>query len=178
VLVATWTDDAALDQFLATTRLAEKFASGWHVRLAPIRGSGQWPGLDSDVPRERRPPHTGPVAVLTLGQLRMSRAVAFFRASALAEAQLLQSPGLVWATGMGKPPFVGTYSLWSSSDTLRDFAYGDPTSGHGRAMASDHHDAFHHVSAFVRFQPYGWVGSLTGRNPLPEHLAGTVVART
>jgi hypothetical protein len=166
VMVASWDGDAALDRFLAIDHFAEVFQNGWHVRLQPLRASGSWPGLDLAIPRAREVPHEGPVAVLTLGRLRARRAVDFFRTSARAEAQILESPGLIWATGMGLPPFVGTFSLWRESASLMSYAYGKTNSPHGAAIARNNQNLFHHLSAFARFRPYAWVGELHGKNPL------------
>lgn len=166
VMVATWTGDDAFDRFVASAPLAARFATGWRVRLEAIRASGEWPGLPEELPRSREIAGDGPTVVLTLGRLRMRRATAFFRASARAEAQILRSPGLLWATGMGMPPFVGTCSLWKDAESLSRFAYGDGSSGHGQAMSEDHRDKFHRVSAFVRCRPYDSVGQLSGKNPL------------
>src|SRR5215203_5528699 len=170
VMVAIWDDDAALDRFLETDRLAATFQYGWRVRLEPLRASGSWPGLDRTIPNSRETHHEGPVAVLTLGRLRARRAVDFFRTSARAEAQILESPGLIWATGMGLPPFVGTFSLWRESASLMSYAYGTANSRHGAAIARNHQNPFHHLSAFARFRPYAWVGELHGKNPLADSV--------
>jgi hypothetical protein len=165
-MVAIWDDDAALDRFLTSDRVAGVFQHGWHVRLEPLRASGSWPGLDPTISRSRETPHEGPAAVLTLGQLRARRAVDFFRTSAKAEAQILRSPGLIWATGMGLPPFVGTCSLWRDSASLRSYAYRTADSSHAVAIAKNRREPFHHTSAFIRFRPYRSVGELHGKNPL------------
>src|SRR5215207_2533869 len=137
-----------LDRFLETDRFANVFQNGWQVRLQPLRASGSWPGLDPTIPSSREAPYEGPTAVLTLGRLRARRAVNFFQTSARAEAQILESPGLIWATGMGLPPFVGTCSLWRDSASLMSYAYGTTNSHHGAAIACDRRDTFHHTSAF------------------------------
>jgi hypothetical protein len=165
-MVAIWDDDAALDNFLTTDRFAGVFRHGWQVRLNPLRASGSWPGLEPTIPRSREVAYDGPVAVLTLGQLRARRALNFFRTSARAEAQILESPGLIWATGMGRPPFVGTCSLWRDSGSLMSYAYRTTDSPHSAAISRDRRDPFHHTSAFIRFQPYSSVGALHGKNPL------------
>ena len=118
-LVAFWDDDAALDRFLASDhRTARALADGWRVRLAPLRLHGSWPGVDEDLPRGRTVDHAGPAAVLTLGRVRLNRVIHFFRTSAKAEGAVVDAPGLIWATGLAKPPFVSTCSLWESSDAL------------------------------------------------------------
>ena len=167
-LVAFWDDDDAIDAFLAAHPLAAKVAGGWHVRLAPLRAYGSWPGLPSDVPTSRAVDNEGPVGVLTLGRLRFSQSVRFLRASAKAEASALRAPGLIWATGLARPPFVCTCSLWESARASASFAFGHADPGHPDAIAESEAKAFHHEQAFIRFRPYGSVGHLDGRNPLTE----------
>src|SRR5688572_4818752 len=93
-LIAFWDDDAAFDRFLESDPTAEALASGWQVRLEPLRAFGTWPGLPDDVSRKRVVEHDGPAAVLTLGRLNLRRAIPFFRASRPAERAVLGAPGL------------------------------------------------------------------------------------
>jgi hypothetical protein len=167
-LVAFWDDDDALDRFLADHPTARKLADGWHVRLDPLRAFGTWPGLPDDIPAGRWVDHDGPAAVLTLGRLRTIRTFPFFRASARAEGEVVDAPGLTWATGLARPPFVATCSLWESADALSAYAYGAPERGHPAAIAADRAKPFHHQSAFIRFRPYRSEGHLDGMNPLAE----------
>jgi hypothetical protein len=104
--------------------------------------------------------------VLTLGRLRLTQTVRFVRASGLAERRAVASAGLVWATGMARPPFVATCSLWESGDALSAYAYGTGETAHPGAIAAHAAKPFHHQSAFIRFRPYASEGSLAGRNPL------------
>ncbi len=167
-LVAFWDDDASLDRFLAEDPLAEPFASGWHVRLAPLRAHGTWPGLDDDVSTGYRTDLRGPAAVLTVGRLRLSQLPRFVRVSAKAEGRVVQAPGLVWTSGFTKPPFVATCSLWEDEDALSEYAYGAAQPEHKDAIAEGRRKAFHNQQAFIRFRPYGSTGSLGGKNPLSE----------
>jgi hypothetical protein len=168
-LVAIWDDDAALDGFLASDdATARALTDGWRLRLAPLRMHGSWPGVPDDLPTQRTVEHAGPAAVLTLGRVRATRVVPFFKASAKAEAAVLDAPGLIWATGLAKPPFVSTCSLWESSAALSEYAYSGHMPEHPAAIAADHAHPFHHQSAFVRFHPYDSHGSLDGKNPLAE----------
>lgn len=171
-LIALWDDDQAIDRFLADAPIAHALAGGWHTRLEPLRAYGSWPGLADDLPRSRAVEGDGPVAVLTLGRLRLPRLVPFLRASAKAEERVVVAPGLIWATGLARPPFVATCSLWQSADASTAYAYtqGD---AHNAAIVQGHAKPFHHQQAFVRFRPYGSAGRLDGRNPLGDAwLAG------
>jgi hypothetical protein len=167
-LVAFWDDDAAIDRFLAADPLAAKLAGGFHVRLAPLRAFGSWPGLPSDTPTTRVVEHEGALAALTMGRLRLPQTVRFLRASAKAEARALGAPGMLWATGVAKPPFVCTFSLWESTRALSTYAFGHADPAHPDAIAEGERKAFHHQQAFIRFAPYASVGHLDGRNPLTE----------
>jgi hypothetical protein len=172
-LVAFWDSDDALDGFLAHDRTAARLAPGWHVRLEPLRAFGSWPGLPDDVPAARQTDYTGPAVVLTLGRLRLSQAVRFLRTSAKAEGAVVEAPGLTWATGLGRPPFVGTCSLWQSTEALSTYAYERRQPAHPDAITADRTKPFHHQSAFIRFRPYGSRGQLEGRNPLAESWMST-----
>jgi hypothetical protein len=167
-LIAFWDDDAAVDRFLAEHPLARTLAGGWRVRLEPLRVSGTWPGVPDDLSRSRASAHAGPAAVLTLGRLRLTQTVRFVRASGRAERRVVASPGLVWASGLARPPFVATCSLWDSVDALSAYAYGTTETAHPGAIAAHAAKPFHHQSAFIRFRPYASEGGLAGRNPLAD----------
>jgi hypothetical protein len=164
--VAFWDDEQSLDRFVAEHRFAAKLAGGWHVRLEPLRVFGTWPGLPAETPTARAVDHEGPVAALTMGRLRLTQTVRFLRASAKAEARALGAPGLVWATGLARPPLVSTCSLWESTRALATYAFGRAEPAHPEAIAESERKPFHHRQAFIRFRPYGSVGGLDGRNPL------------
>ena len=176
-LVAFWDDDDALDRFLSDHPLAAKLAGGWHVRLDPLRASGSWPGLPSDVPTKHDVELDGPAAVVTLGRLRLTQTVRFLRASAKAEAAVVEAEGLIWATGLARPPFFATCSLWHTTRALSTYAYGHREPAHTEAIAAHTSKPFHHESAFIRFRPHGSEGMLGGRNPLTETWATTPTSR-
>lgn len=171
-LIAFWESEDALDRFLGSHPLAAKFAGGWHARLEPLRRWGSWPGLPKTVPMDRDVDYDGPAVVLTLGRLRLSQTIRFLRASRRAEQQAVGSHGLAWATALARPPFVATCSIWDSSRSIADYAFGALGNGHPDAMAAHDAKPFHKESAFVRFRPYAVQGELSGRNP----LAGRVLS--
>jgi hypothetical protein len=171
-LVAAWDDDGALDEFSRSHPLAERLAGGWQVRLQPLRVFGSWaemPGLPTvELPVDDREP----VAVLTLGRLRLNRALPFLRSSALAEAAAVADPAMLASTGLARPPHLfSTFSLWRSAAEMREYAAG-PNGAHQAAVSTDRKHAFHRESAFIRFRPYASKGSWDGRDP----LAGLAVA--
>ena len=94
--------------------------------------------------------------------------VVFNRTSAKAEEHVIKAPGMVWATGFGAPPFLGTISLWESAQAAHDYAYPEDQPGHSQAIVADRARSFHHTKAFIRYRPLAMTGSVDGKNPLPE----------
>ncbi len=165
-MIAAWDDDAALERFLAEGTGAGRFAAGWHVRLQPLRVFGAWPEMPGLPERELPVDDEEPVAVLTLGWLRLTRVVPFLRAGAPAEDEVVAEPQLLAATGLARPPhLVSTFSLWRSAAAMRDYANRE-RGAHHAAVRSDRERPFHHRSAFIRFRPYLSQGTWEGRDPL------------
>jgi hypothetical protein len=120
-----------------------------------------------DLPKREVPVDDAePVAVLTLGRPRISRAVPFLRTSAPAERAASASPAVLASTALARPPrFVSTFSLWRSAGEMREYAAG-ADGAHHAAVGADRANPFHHESAFVRFRPYASEGTWDGRDPL------------
>jgi len=174
-LIASWDDEPALDAFLAAHPLAEQLAHGWYVRLLPTRVFGSWPQLPGLPATEVPMGDAEPVAVLTLGRLKLSQTLRFLRASAAAEGLAVREPALLASTGLARPPgLVATFSLWRCTSAMRAYARGERNPEHLSAIQAHAVRPFHHASAFVRFRPYAAAGEWDGRNPLaaaqPEAL--------
>ena len=170
-LITFWDDDAALDAFESERATDALLTSGWRVRLAPFRAHGTWPGLDADLPTARQIVYDGPAAVLTLAETRLSQVVRFLRTSLTAERATAEAAGMLWATAMARPPFLGTFSLWENAEAIASYAFGAKAEPHPAAIARDREKPFHKQSAFIRFRPYAATGHLDGKNPL---AAGTL----
>jgi hypothetical protein len=165
-LIAAWEDDDALDEFSASHPLAARLAGGWHVRLEPLRVSGEWSAMPDLPMRERPVDDEEAVAVLTLGRLRYRRTVPFLRTSARAEGEALSDPALLASSGLARPPLVATFSLWRTAAAMRDYAHRRGDGTHPAAKRADSAKPFHRESAFVRFRPYAAQGSWDGHDPL------------
>jgi hypothetical protein len=92
--------------------------------LDPISSHGEW---------SKRQPFKissaqhggGPVVAITRARLKWSQAMRFWRSIPPVVTDLHQSPGLIFSIGIGEAPIglQGTFSLWDSAQSLRDFAY-------------------------------------------------------
>jgi hypothetical protein len=167
-LFAAWESERALAAFEADDPLAAKLTrKGWRARLQPTHVYGAWPELDGIVGREPTMADDEPAAVLTLGRLRLSQAARFLRAGAAAERLAVRDPALVRGIGMTRPPgLVATFSLWSSTAAMRDYASGRAGAEHRAAVSAHARRPFHHQSAFLRFRPYASAGLWDEIDPL------------
>jgi len=165
-MIAAWDDDQALDEFSRAHPVAERLADGWHARLEPLRVFGVWPSMP-ELPAGVQPhDEDEPVAVLTLGWLRLNRLRPFLRSSTPAESEAISDPALLATTGLARPPhLVSTFSLWRSMAEMRNYAVR-PNGAHNAAVRADREQPFHHESAFIRFRPYASQGAWEGRDPL------------
>jgi hypothetical protein len=165
-LIASWEDDEHLDRFLADPASAGPFASGWHVRMRPVRVFGAWPKMPGLPERSTPVDDAEPVVVVTLGRPRVRTLHTFLPTSARAEASLGGAPGLLAATGLSHPPrLVSTFSIWETAAAMHAYAQ-DAAGAHMAAVRNDRELRFHHESAFVRFRPYFSAGTWAGRDPL------------
>ncbi|MGW3011945.1 spheroidene monooxygenase [Streptomyces sp. NPDC001219] len=169
-LLASWDDDAALDRFLAEDPLARLLAGGWQVRLRPLRFSGSWGPMPVEIgPGTAQDEQDGPVAVLTLGQLRLRRALPFLRANSRAAGRAAADPSMTASVALARPPrFVGTFSLWQSASAMQRYAYGSAQPEHKEVIRDHQEKPFHHEAGFLRCRPYGAQGRLDGREPVTE----------
>ncbi|MFU9038635.1 MULTISPECIES: spheroidene monooxygenase [Streptomyces] len=116
-----------------------------------------------------------PVAVLTLGQLRLRRALPFLRANSRAAGRAAADPALLASLALARPPrFLSTFSIWQSVDAMRRYAYGSTQPDHKAAIQAHQAAPFHHEAGFVRCLPYAAQGTLDGRDPLAT--AGSTAA--
>ena len=162
-LLATWVDAAAAADFEYSS-----VVRGWEsdavescrLDLQPVASRGTWSGrspFGNPVPVR----HEGPVAALTRARLRASAALGFWRAVPPVSDDLRHRPGLRAAVGIGEAPvgLQGTFSLWSSSGALRDFARAD---AHAAVVARTEPERWYAEELFARFAVVGGRGALDG----------------
>jgi hypothetical protein len=167
-LVASWRADEDLDRFLAADRLGRLLRDGFHARMHAVHVFGSFSPLAGVLGDQPAMEDDEPAAVLTIGRLRLAQTIRFLRASAAAEELAGDSPALLAASGLARPPrLVATFSLWRSKAGMRAYAGGGEGAGHKDAVRAHAARPFHHESAFIRLRPYRVEGRWDGHEPLP-----------
>jgi hypothetical protein len=164
-LFAFWDDQDAAEDFFADDPRGLRFAEGLGVTLRPLRAHGAWPGLPDEVPKGRKAPHDGPVAVLTMSWLRASQLGRFTKASRPAEEAALADEGMLWATAAVRLPFAATFSIWSDTRSVLAYAYSRRRPEHPQAIDEGERKSFNKRATFARFALVRVTGCLEGRNP-------------
>jgi len=158
-LIAAWENEESVERFMSGHSVAHELADGGHIRMRPVRTVGSWTPMAGieEFAEEMEPNEQA--AVLTLGRMRIRRALPFFRASGPAEKLAVDDPVVEYATALARPPrFVATFSIWNGVDAMRDYSTGRNRPGHRDAMRAHAANPFHHEAAFIRFRPYARAG--------------------
>ena len=118
--------------------------------LEPISSHGKW---------SKREPFElsgakhggGPVVAITRARLKWSQSLRFWRSIPPVVDDLHQSTGLLLSFGIGEAPIglQGTFSLWESAQSLRDFAY--KSAPHRAAIADTEKFNWYSEELFARF---------------------------
>ena len=181
---AVWEDDTALQEFMATSALAARWArtaehSGecWSVALHLRSGHGRWDGVDV-LDGLVRAAAGGPVAVLTRARVRVRSWGRFHAAASGVSATLPTTSGLVAAVGIGEFPLgrQATFSLWPDAAAVRAFAARDPV--HAAVVRRTRDEGWYSEDLFARFAPVGSTGTWDGHDPLDALRGDPASGRT
>jgi hypothetical protein len=93
----------------------------------------------------------GKVAAITRARIVWRKNLIFWRAVPPVTTSLHKSPGLISAIGIGEAPIglQGTFSIWESTASLREFAYKGQA--HAQAIKATHLNKWYSEELFSRF---------------------------
>ena len=167
-LFARWESHAAIDDFLAGTRLGRALATGWHVRMAFQRRWGhvrEFDGLAESV-GDQDP--AAPVVAVTLARMKLPQVPRFIHWGRPVEELVRDHPGTTLAiAAMRLPRTVSTFSVWKSQREMIDMVRGHSSvvrpDRHAAAMAERQRKDFHFEFTTLRFKPIAEYGNWEGR---------------
>ena len=148
-LIAQVNDIEAFDQSLVVKRWRKNSVDEFRAVLEPISSHGQWAGKEPFVASVKD--WTGPVAAVTRARIKWHQNFRFWRSVPPVTISLKSAPGLMAAIGIGEAPIglQGTFSLWESSDAIKNFAYKG--AAHQKAIADTATYNWYSEELFARF---------------------------
>ncbi len=169
-LFAVWDDESALEAFLASHPVPQRWGSAeeaWHVRLRGVGGHGRWRGV-AVLDQLERGSGAGPIAIITRADVRLRSWRRFSAAGRPVSDEVRSAAGLLAVVGIGEAPVgrLGTFSLWRTLDDARSFASSMPH--HRDVVARTRAERWYGEELFARFEPYAASGSWGGRDPLAD----------
>ena len=168
---ASWESDAALDAFLADTRLGRTLPEGWHVRLKFLRRWGRFAEFDDLPPNVDDTDPTQPVVAVTLARLKIPQVFRFIRWGKPVEKLVRDHPGTTLALAAMRPlRTFSTFSVWRSQQEMTDMVHGKGSSlgadRHAEAMAERNRKDFHYQFTTFRFRAIAEHGKWAGRSDM------------
>lgn len=144
----------------------EKTREWWQGLMVVNSCRGTWnsQGWQSDgfLDETATQDYQGPVASLTRGSIRASKAAAFWRYTPAAQEDLHQAVGCELAVGLGEAPVIRqcTFSVWDNAKSMVNYAH---QGAHLKAIAAANKHKFFTESMFVRMQILQMFGEWKGR---------------
>ena len=127
--------------------------------LDPISSHGKWSGNEPFTPTVTKK-FDGQIAAITRARIKWNQNFRFWKAVPPVTISLAGSKGLIAAIGIGEAPIglQGTFSLWESSNALKEFAYTGEA--HTRAITATATYKWYSEELFARFAVREVRGSL------------------
>lgn len=170
-MFAAWESQAAIDEFLADTRLGRALATGWHVRMAFQRRWGHVGAFDGLAERVGEQDPEAPVVAVTLARMKLPQVPRFIRWGRPVEELVRDHPGATLAiAAIRLPRTVSTFSVWTSQREMVDMVRGHSAvprpERHAAAMAERQRKDFHFEFTTLRFRPIAEYGNWEGRSSI------------
>lgn len=170
-LLAVWPSEADFNTFISDSFLVKWWKifalEQYTILCEPLESHGKWSGKEPFL-SPGISGYTGPVAVLTRAQIRLSRLKNFWANVPAVAAMMKDAPGLVFSVGVGEAPLYlqATFSVWHSMDDVKNFAYRQRE--HADVIKKTRREDWYAEELFARFKLVKTIGTLQGNNPLAD----------
>ncbi|MBS9523271.1 DUF3291 domain-containing protein [Litoribacter alkaliphilus] len=155
VIMCIW-DSAEKAKAWESTDLFSTFASKSHSHqthwMSCLQSYGCWEDGNPFQNYEMAAYTDGPVFALTRASIDKTKLLAFWRNVPVTTKALYDSPGLIFAKGIGQFPLVeqATFSQWKDLESMKNFAY---QSDHKQVLKMANKEGWFREDLFARFIP-------------------------
>jgi hypothetical protein len=174
-MFAAWQSEAAIDEFMAGTKLGAALTKGWHVRLRFLRRWGHVTELDGLPATAGETDPDAPVVAVTLARLALLQVPRFIRWGKPVERLVRDYPGTTLALAAARPwRTISTFTVWHSAREMTEMVHGrSPVTApdrHATAMVERRRKDFHVEFTTLRFSCISEHGAWEGRTSIvPTH---------
>ena len=170
-MFAAWRDEAALDAFLAETKLGRTLADGWHVRLRFLRRWGHLRALDGLPATAGDTDLEAPVVAVTIARLALLQVPRFLRWGKPVERLVRDHPGTTLALAATRPlRTIATFTIWRTAREMLDMVRGRGeiagADRHATAMVERSRKDFHREFTTLRYACLAEHGEWLGRRAI------------
>lgn len=161
-LLQVWENEAAADQFFQTSPIFKKYENQastiWTLYMRNSKAHGAWSGANPFTVSTSLDKNILPVAIITRASIKVSKLAKFWSYVPTSEKPLKSNKELLYTKGIGEAPIIqmATFSLWSSMEAMKAFAYGSKE--HQEAIHKTRKLNWYKEELFARFQPYKSIG--------------------
>jgi len=152
LIVTKQESQSDINESALVKRWREKAISEFSADLIPISIHGSWSRKEPFAGVQSADSNwSGSIAAITRARIKWRKNLIFWRSVPPVTSSLHNSNGLIAAIGIGEAPIglQGTFSLWSSADAVRQFAYRGEA--HKAAIAATHRENWYAEEMFARF---------------------------
>lgn len=165
--LGSWDHAGAAEQFFNNHPVWQGFrqhtANVLTVYLDAMKAHGQWDGREPFTPTVAHR-KDGPVAVITRATIYPHMVPRFWKYVAPVSAAIQKHPEHLLSIGIGELPWFvqATFSLWTSAEAMREYAYQQPQ--HLEVVRKTRELGWYKEELFARFRPNRLEGSWPGRD--------------
>lgn len=170
-MFAAWESEAAVDEFLAGTKLGRTLAAGWHVRLRFLRRWGRISALDGLPATAGETDPDAPVVAVTIARVAFLQVPRFIRWGRPVERLVRDHPGTTLALAAARPwRTISTFTVWHSAREMTEMVRGRSSvpapERHATAMVERRRKDFHVEFTTLRFSCLAEHGAWEGRTSI------------
>ena len=157
-IIAQVNDIEEFDQSLVIRNWRKNSTSEFRAIIEPISSHGQWSRKQPFEPTIKN--WDGKIIAITRARIAWKQNFTFWKAVPPVTASLKAAPGLIAAIGIGEAPIglQGTFSIWDSPASIRDFAYRG--AAHIAAIDATAKHKWYSEELFARFAVHEIRGSI------------------
>ena len=152
VMITSWKNDGFRKEFINKNKLFNEIvynsSKRIEIKIDPYNYIGSWNGINPF--KNKSLYKEGKIIVLTRARVKLNKLINFFISTSSAAKSINSRKGAEYYKGIGELPIIeqSTISIWTSEQSMKDFAYSDKN--HLRIINKARKNKWYSEELFVR----------------------------